>query len=563
MSHTFVAQVLSAGLVRGALYRCHRRINPVDHSKIGYQQIPAELSHIDQALGAELDALNALQTQALSETERELVEADRLMLQDEELKRDLHQHVTLHHCSAASAFERVLTPMVDEISGIEDPNLQKRAAELQQLKQRLTQHALGHRCPLPKSLSAKHILVVDYLSPAEFLRYPDISGLVVSQATYQDHLAILARGMQVPLLVLSPDELAPLPHGADILLDGEQATVTVTPSRVQSEAFDARMANYLERLQQIEHDAQSPALTADGHEITIAANVATLAELPQVERYGCQEIGLLRTELLFMDRLSLPNADEQYQAYRTIADAISPHPVTIRLFDFGADKVMEEENLEETNPALGHRGVRLGLERPHLLLPQLRAIARLSQSHKVKMLVPMVNQVEELEMLANLYDEATADLPTEQKRKKPELGVMIETPASVMNIDALASRLDFISIGTNDLTQYLYAADRNDPTMSKLYTPVSPAMIRALAWVCSRAQANGLKITLCGEMASDIKALPLLVALGIDGLSMVPTQRPAIKGALSTLSLSRCQKVLERALRSQTTRELTSILNSL
>ncbi|BDY04704.1 phosphoenolpyruvate--protein phosphotransferase [Ferrimonas sp. YFM] len=563
MSHTFVAQVLSAGLVRGALYRCHRRINPVDHSKIGYQQIPAELSHIDQALGAELDALNALQTQALSETERELVEADRLMLQDEELKRDLHQHVTLHHCSAASAFERVLTPMVDEISGIEDPNLQKRAAELQQLKQRLTQHALGHRCPLPKSLSPKHILVVDYLSPAEFLRYPDISGLVVSQATYQDHLAILARGMQVPLLVLSPEELAPLPHGADILLDGEQATVTVTPSRVQSEAFDARMANYLERLQQIEHDAQSPALTADGHEITIAANVATLAELPQVERYGCQEIGLLRTELLFMDRLSLPNADEQYLAYRTIADAISPHPVTIRLFDFGADKVMEEENLEEANPALGHRGVRLGLERPHLLLPQLRAIARLSQSHQVRMLVPMVNQVEELEMLAGLYDQATADLPAEQKQKKPELGVMIETPASVMNIDALASRLDFISIGTNDLTQYLYAADRNDPTMSKLYTPVSPAMIRALAWVCSRAQAHGMKITLCGEMASDIKALPLLVALGIDGLSMVPTQRPAIKGALSALSVSRCQKVLERALRSQTTRELTSILNSL
>ncbi|USD35968.1 MULTISPECIES: phosphoenolpyruvate--protein phosphotransferase [Ferrimonas] len=562
MSQTIVAQVLSTGLIRGSSYRCHRRITPVDHSRVDENEVAGEIAHIHQALQAEVAALDALLSQALSDDERQLMEADRLMLMDDELAQDMCHHVELHHCNAASAIERVLSPMVDEISAIEDANLCKRGVELAQLKQRLIQHALGHRCPLPTSLNEKQVLVVDYLSPAEFLRYPDIAGLVVSQATYQDHLAILARGMQIPLMVVTPEQLAGLPHHQEILLDGEQGTVTINPSRVQSEAFEVRFEQWQERQQAIEADALSAATDADGNEFSIGANVSTLAELPQVARYGCREIGLLRTELLFMDRLSLPNAQEQYQTYRTIAEAIAPHSMTIRLFDFGADKMLDEMP-DEANPALGHRGIRLGLEQPQLLLPQLKAIARLSQEFEIKMLVPMVNQVEELQQLSELYQQAAADLPLGPHSRQPQLGVMVETPAAVMNIDAMAPLLDFISIGTNDLTQYLYAADRNDPTLSKWYRPVSPAMIRALAYCCSRAKTHGLNITLCGEMASDPKALPLLLAMGIDGLSLVPTQRPLIKSVLARLKVSQCQQLLDRALKTQTTRELGSILNSL
>jgi multiphosphoryl transfer protein len=485
-------------------------------------------------------------------SEAAIFDAHLLFLDDPALLEDVHLAIFEQGLSAEMAWQGTVKRVIATLGALEDAYQRERAADVADVGRRVIQQLIGVVAGR-LDLAEPAIVLAGRLSPSEIGVFDPtrVLGVCADFGSPLSHSAILARGMEIPAVMGVEAQLADLDEGTQLALDGTRGRVWVTPNAAQlSELGSARQA-WLTGTRAARATAHLPACTRDGHHIEVVANVGSLAETRTALANGADGVGVLRTEFLFLNRAIAPSEDEQAAAYAAIADQLGDRPCVIRTSDVGGDKplpYLPQEN--EPNPFLGWRGIRIGLERPDLLKTQLRAILRASPGHQIKVMLPMISSCAEVRAARALLAEAMAEL---RRVSVPfdddmEVGVMVEVPSAVMLADQLAREVAFFSIGTNDLSQYLLAADRTNPRVARLAEGLQPALLRAVHQVAQAAHAAGIRVALCGEMASDLLAVPLLGGGGMDDLSVNPAAVPAVKQAITRLTLTEAQALATVAL---------------
>jgi phosphoenolpyruvate-protein phosphotransferase len=412
---------------------------------------------------------------------------------------------------------------------------------------------------------APGIVVADELAPADAaaLDPGKVRGLVTAGGGPTSHGAILARALGVPAVAGAGPAALAVPDGTELALDGEAGTVTVAPAPELRTRLEARAARE-EREREAERSAaREPARTRDGHRVEVAANVGTEADAAAAARFGAEGVGLLRTELLFTGRATLPGEEEQSRAYAAVARALPGRPVIVRALDVGADKPLAAlPQPPEANPFLGARGIRLLLERPELLRTQLRAVLRVVAEPPLRVMLPMVATLQELRAARAVAERARDELTAEgvPVPARLELGIMVEVPAAALSARALAREADFLSVGTNDLSQYVLAAERGNPRVAGLVDALHPAVLRLVAMAVEGAEEAGRWVGVCGELAADPAATAVLVGLGVRELSMSPPAIPRVKRMVRELELPAARELARAALAAGSAAEVRSLV---
>jgi phosphoenolpyruvate-protein phosphotransferase len=412
-------------------------------------------------------------------------------------------------------------------------------------------------------LAAPGVLVAETLGPADTagLDPETVQAIVTARGAPTGHAAIMARARNIPAVVGAGDSVLALSEGQDILVDGDTGMVRVDPDEALVDEYAARRAEREEHERAAQAAAHEPAVTGDGTRIQVAANIGSVDDASAATEAGAEGVGLLRTEFLFADRAESPTEDEQCQAYTAIGQHLSGNRVRVRTFDLGADKPAAYLNQqEEGNPFLGVRGVRLALEHEETLNTQLRAISRAANpqpspaagSQPLDVMLPMISTVDELERVRSLLDQAGGS--------ELRLGIMVEVPAAALLADMFASRVDFLSIGTNDLVQYTMAAERGNAAVAELADPCNPAVLRLIKEVADAASGAGIDAAVCGEMAGDPQLAPLLIGLGIGELSVTPAAVASVKQAVRETSRADAQRLADAALAAESASDVRALL---
>jgi phosphoenolpyruvate-protein phosphotransferase len=461
--------------------------------------------------------------------------------------------------SAEHAMDRASSDAADRLAAVDDEYFRERAADLRDVGRRVVGLLSGrHRPQLYLADGSMAILAASDLDPSivAVLRPELVAGIVLSEGAPNGHAAIVSRALGIPLVLGLGDQLSPSLDGARAALDGAIGRLVVDPDARDIEAAaPAREVAATHR----------PGNSGGGVTVGIKANVGSLREAEQAAAAGAEGIGLVRTELLFLGRSTAPGLDEQRTTYRRITTAMGGRPVVFRTLDVGGDKPAGyAAEAREMNPALGVRGIRLGLQRPELLETQLRAILEASPI-RVSVMLPMVATLSEIELArealrraAGAARDAGADVPEDVR-----LGIMIEVPSAALMADILAPHVDFFSIGTNDLVQYTLAADRTNPVLSQLASPFQPAVVRLIAGVAAAAAATGRPVSVCGEAAADPTAASLLVGLGVTELSVAPAAIVGLRAALAWLDPAACREAARAALSAETVDEVRGLASAL
>jgi phosphocarrier protein FPr/phosphocarrier protein len=449
--------------------------------------------------------------------------------------------------SAGFAWRETLRTAAQTLRELPDPRLRERADDLADLETQVLLALEGAHAAGTPPLPPRAIVIAPELLPSQLLALDAerLGGLALAAGGATSHVAIIAAARGIPLLVAVGPQLLAVPDGTTLVLDAERGLLEIAPTPAREVAARAEVAANLARRDAARAAAQRECRTADGTRIEVFANVGSVPEARAAVANGAEGCGLLRTEFLFLERETAPSEAEQTAAYQGIADALAPRPLTIRTLDAGGDKPIAYLPLPpEENPALGLRGVRTGLAHPALLATQLRAVLAVRERARCRLLLPMITDVAELRTVRDLLAELCAELGGEI----PQLGVMIETPASALTAGPLGALADFFSIGTNDLTQYTLAMDRGNPQLAERLDAVHPAVLKLIAATCEAARAQGRYVAVCGGLASDVAAAPLLVGLGVHELSAVPAVIPQLKARLAAVTLEDCRALAATAL---------------
>jgi phosphoenolpyruvate-protein phosphotransferase len=533
----------SAGMAVGQARWLTRQPIAVRETGAGVEQETGELArardrvraHLEQSVrGAEGDA-------------RGILEAHLALLDDPELSARARSLIE-RGASAASAWRQAIRASVDALRALADARMAERADDLRDLEGRVLAALAGEARPPTADLPPESILLAQELLPSELLAFDaaKLAGIALAGGGATSHVAILAAAMGIPALAALGPELARIADGTALILDGKEAVLHVDPPPERLQATRDGLALEARRRLAEREAAQRECRTADGARIAVLANLGSLAEAHAALRNGAEGCGLLRTEFLFIDRQRAPSASEQLHEYQRIAAALDRRPLTIRTLDAGGDKPMPYLPLpEEANPALGLRGIRTGLARPQLLREQLRAVLAVRPFGQCRILLPMITEAAEIRAVRAL----TAELAREAGRAEPvALGVMIETPAAALMAASLCAEADFFSIGTNDLTQYTLAMDRGHAELAPRIDGLHPAVLRLVRHAVEAARAHARPVAVCGGLASDPAAVPILIGLGLHELSAVPALIPRLKALIATLTLEECVRLAHRAL---------------
>lgn len=492
-------------------------------------------------------ARNALKQRGKT-AEAEIFEAQELMLQDEALQDPARRAIFEQKQNATWAFDRASSDIAAQYDALEDEYQCARAADVRAVARLVVQNLVG----AAQTISfEKGILVAPDLTPAEtaHLDTKVVQAICTAFGGPTGHSAILAKSLGIPAVVGLGEGILHVNDGDTLLVDGERGRVWVKPSA-------ALVAEYQTKIEQARRDAEKmrgprnePAITRDGHRVEIAANIGSVQDAEHAVEMGAEAVGLFRTEFLFLDRRDAPTEDEQYETYRAAARVLHPRPLLIRTLDIGGDKpVVYAPMAHEANPFLGLRGLRLSLAQPELFKPQLRAILRVASEFPVRVMFPMVSNVQELREAKKRMEEARRELRARgaAAAEHIETGIMVEVPSAALTANAFASEVDFFSIGTNDLTQYTLAAERGNPNVAALADSFHPAVLALIGNVVRAAHAQNKWVGVCGEMGGDAKAIPLLVGLGVDELSMSAPLIPRAKEIVRGLVFEDAQREAER-----------------
>ncbi|GIU98558.1 MAG: multiphosphoryl transfer protein [Actinomycetota bacterium] len=523
-----------------------------------------ELRALERALAAaaaDIEAQRAAVAGRVGASRAGIFDAHLLFLRDEGILEPVRRRIREEGVTAAAAWRAAVEEAAASWEALPDPYQRARAADLRSVGLRVLAHLLGVPVPAPR-LEEEGILLAPDLAPADAAGLDPARALGVATASGgpTSHAAILARSLGIPAVVGLGERVLEIAEGTPLALDADVGLLHVAPPPELVRELEARRRARAEAEAAARAEARAPARTRDGIEIEVAANIGAPQEIPAALAAGCDGVGLLRTEFLFLGRATMPSEEEQTAAYREIARALEGRPLVIRALDVGADKPLPYlAQPPEPNPFLGVRGLRLGLARPEVLRTQLRAILRVAAEHRVRVMFPMVTTLEELraarEHLRAAVEELGRPIP-----EALEVGIMVEVPAAALLAHALAPEVDFLSVGTNDLTQYALAADRGNERVAALSDALHPAVLRLVAATCEAGAAHGRWVGVCGEVAGDPLATPVLLGLGVRELSMNPPAIPAVKRAVRATDLGRARELAARALELPTAAAVRDLL---
>ena len=555
---------VSPGIAIGHAHLVSHAIMEVAQYQVRERDVEMEVARLDAALTTVATELVLLKTEAEASpgAAAELsafVDLQSMFLADPLLVDAPRQLIRTRRCNAEWALVQQMEHLVEQFDEMEDAYLRERKQDIVQVVERILKVLLGKSRKIARRKGADDgdlIIVAHDLSPADTIQFKQlkIGGFVTDLGGATSHTAIVARSLAIPAIV-GLHHARPMLRDDDLLIiDGTRGVLIVDPDSGVLEEYRLRKTELVLERSKLKRLKSARAITLDDVEISLVANIELPQDIDRVKEVGAAGIGLFRTEFLFMNRDELPGEDEQFEAYRSVVKALPGKPVTIRTLDLGADKqarALRGAERMEPNPALGLRAIRYCLAEPQVFMAQLRAILRASQFGKIRLLIPMLAHAHEIEQSLAMIDQAKRQLRESRIKfdEDLEVGGMIEIPAAVLALGPFLKRLQFLSIGTNDLIQYTLAIDRTDEAVAHLYEPLHPAVLRLVAMTIERCERAGMPVAVCGEMAGDASLTRLLLGMGLRQLSLHPSQLLEVKQQILRSDFSRLRSKVARLLR--------------
>ena len=534
---TIQGKGVSKGIAKGPIYFFQRPNTTVSETTVS--DIEAEKARLAAAQSASIEQLNALAEKCQADAGEEmavLFETHAMFVEDEDFVECMTSIIEEESCNAEYAVQQAGEQFSAMFAAMDDAYMQARAADIKDVAKRILNNLLGVVDGGINS-DVPVILAADDLAPSETLQLDKskILGFVTQGGSGNSHTAILARTMGIPAICGAGSALQESYHGRNSYIDGETGQLIIDPDAITLAALKEKFEKQQETKRLLETMKGQEDVTLDGRKIMLYCNIGSPEDVPAVKNNDGQGIGLFRSEFLYLSASDYPSEDEQFEAYRSVAAAMNGKRVVIRTLDIGADKQVDYfEMKKEENPALGVRAIRICLNRPEVFRTQLRALYRASVYGRISIMFPMITSVWEVKECKRACQSVMKELDAEgiPYDKDTELGIMIETPSSVFVAEELAKLVDFFSVGTNDLTQYTLACDRQANDLGKFYDPHHPALLRAIKMAADAAHKAGIWIGICGELASDVTLLPTFLAMGIDELSVSPSAVLPIRAAI-------------------------------
>jgi len=572
MSFTLHGIAVSSGIAIGHAHLISHTSLEVAHYVLPKQFIGDEIARFDAALLATREEFASLRsnrpTYAAAEFDA-FLELHQMILDDPQLSVAPREMIANEHCNAEWALKTQTDTLVAQFDEFEDAYLRERQTDVKQVAERLIKQLTGQpgHQPSPARHDIETILVAHDLSPADLIQFKpqQYAAFITDVGGATSHTAIVARSLNTPCVVGFHHARELIREDDLLILDGEQGVLIVNPDKPILAEYKLRQSEWELERKKLKRLRTARANTLDGALIELHANIEKPEDIAEVKENGATGIGLFRSEFLFLNRDNLPDEDEQFEAYRAVAAGMDGQPVTIRTFDLGADKQIKGAERVANNPALGLRAIRLCLADPMLFRTQLRALLRATKYGNIKILIPMLSSVSELNQ-ALVFIEATKfslDIDGIPYDRETKIGGMIEIPAAALSVSAFAKKLDFLSIGTNDLIQYTLAIDRTDEEVAHLYDPLHPAVLHLLSHVIGTSNKLGVPISVCGEMAGELAYTRLLLGFGLRQFSMSSAQVPSIKQRVLTTSLPEISTLTQKILRAEDPMKIRELLDKL
>src|SRR6516164_134159 len=542
---------VSPGIAIGPAYIAEGDELPVRESHVPETEIEQERSRFAEAVAISLRQLRKLKvkTAGLPESAAEevgyLLDAHLAMLSNSRLVRGVDHRITRARINAERAVQLEIDEIAESFASMRDAYLAARIEDIRVVGTRLIRNLIKQPYTAYSAMTDGAVILAEELSPADAaLMDPErIAGFATVFGGAESHTAIVARALGLPAVLAVPGLLEHARTDDTVVIDGAEGTVIIDPCAATITEYEARRERFERERRYLGRLRRLPAVTRDGVEITLEANLELPVELPHAVANGAMGLGLVRSEFLYMNRDDLPDEDEQYAVFSALVRGMEGRPVTVRTFDLGGEKIARSlsERIEESaNPALGLRAIRLSLQHRRLLDPQLAAMLRAASDGPLRILLPMISAASEIRQVREALEQVARRLRRRGARLPkalPPLGAMIEVPGAALAADALAAEADFFAIGTNDLVQYTLAIDRSDEQVAHLYNPLHPAVLRLIQFAVEAAQHHGMPISVCGELAGDPRFAALLLGLGLRSLSMAPRNIPRVKQRIRSLDM--------------------------
>jgi phosphoenolpyruvate-protein phosphotransferase len=542
----------------------------VDIKRLENQTPDEEVSRLEEALNTAKNQLEILHQKTLDEIgteEAAIFEAHKMFLDDPELINSIQNLIKDQRINAEAAVNEIVERYAAEMEALKDEYFQARAQDIRDVGRRIVCCLAGvemHSVALP---GEPVIISADDLTPSDTVQFDreKILGLCTRRGGPTSHTAILARSLGVPAAVSVPFEFDDVLSCENMILDGMLGELVINPSEDELRTAKDKMKVWQSEWQVQLSSADQPATTLDGINVEVVANIGNLEDAKQALEYGAEGVGLLRTEFLYMDRQSMPNEMEQVQAYKDIFEVMGDRPLVVRTLDIGGDKEVDYLGLsDEPNPFLGWRAIRMISERPEILQRQMRALLQAGVNCDLRIMIPLVSNIEEVIQARKFLDGSLKSLQQEglPHAENVQFGIMVEVPSAALLVEHISKHVDFFSIGTNDLTQYTLAVDRTNERVADLASPFHPAVLKLIAMTIQYAHGNGKWVGLCGEMAGDPTATAFLLGVGLDEFSMAPTSIPVVKQVIRGLEKKHCSQIAAQALELPSTIEVKDFLKS-
>lgn len=558
----------SRGIVAGPVFHFRRAEIKIERRQAADPS--AECARFFSALSVAKSELELVYDKAKAETgekNAEIFEAHQMLLEDPELLTAVTNLIEQQSINSEAALKEAAEMYATTLEAMENEYFQARAADVRDVTNRVLRILQGLTESPAANLKAPSIILADDLMPSDtaLLDKTLVLGFCSAAGGATSHTAILARSLGIPAVVSAGMGVMEIREQDQVILDGSSGALVVEPDQATLQAYLARQEGLKASFEKAQASSFLPAVTLDGYTVEVAANIGNLEDARAAVRYGAEGVGLFRTEFLYLEQNSLPDEETQHRAYAQILEPFEDHPVILRTLDIGGDKELPYLKLDpEMNPFLGCRAIRLCLARPELFKPQLRAALRAGAGHNLKLMFPMIATAGEVRAARGIFEECQAELAREgiPFAENMEVGIMIEIPAAAVMANRLAKEVDFFSIGTNDLSQYTMAADRTNGAVAGLTSSFQPAVLRLVKMVIDAGHAQDKRVGMCGEMAGEPLAIPLLVGLGLDDFSMAPTSIPIAKEIIRALSKTEMEALIDEALELESPEEVQRLVKN-
>ncbi|HZG70132.1 MAG TPA: phosphoenolpyruvate--protein phosphotransferase [Chondromyces sp.] len=552
-----------------AIAKAYRLVEPdLTVTKKQIENSEEEVSRFQTALHtskSELETIREKAREELGADKAAIFEAHLLVLSDPELISPIEDKIKNENVNAELALKETADMFVSMFESMDNEYMRERAADIRDVTKRVLSHLLGVQLPNPSMVTEEVIIVGEDLTPSDTaqLNRQFVKGFTTDIGGRTSHSAIMARSMEIPAVVGTKEATEQIQNGDLVIIDGLNGEIHINPTPEVIKTYEDMHKQYEEQKAEWAKLLNEKTVSADGHHVELAANIGTPQDLEGVKSNGGEGVGLYRTEFLYMGRDQLPTEEEQFEAYKAVLEGMEGKPVVVRTLDIGGDKELPYLNLpKEMNPFLGFRAIRLCLEEQGIFRTQLRALLRASVYGNLKIMFPMIATLAEFREAKQILEDEKQKLQSEgiPTADHIELGIMVEIPSTAVMADQFAKEVDFFSIGTNDLIQYTMAADRMNERVSYLYQPYNPAILRLVKMVIDAAHKEGKWAGMCGEMAGDEIAIPILLGLGLDEFSMSATSILKARAQIKHLSKAEMKTVAEQALQLSTTEEVVKVV---